>query len=92
MKIYVVFSVARMIDGEYVFVKVEQAFEDQEKANELMHVLKAQYVKDGKFAPITLKTEHGEVACHCEIGATEVELELEEKEKKEKNGGIEHAS
>jgi hypothetical protein len=75
MNIYIVFTVARQVEGEYVFVKTERAFATQEKANELMHVLKAQYSKDGKAVPITLSTEHGEVVCLCEIGAAEVELE-----------------
>ncbi|RDJ35247.1 MAG: hypothetical protein DWQ19_10560 [Crenarchaeota archaeon] len=78
MTIFVVFTVARMIDGEYVFVKSERAFKTKEKADELLHVLKAQYVKDGKAVPINMQTEHGEVSCLCEIGAAEVELEDKE--------------
>jgi len=79
MKIYVVFTIARMIQGEWIFVKTERAFEKEEAANDLMHVLKAQYTKDGKAVPITIQAEQGEVSCFCEIGAAEVELELEKK-------------
>ena len=77
MKVYVVFTVARQIEGEYVFVKADRAFPTQQAAEELMHVLKAQYTKDGKAIPVAMNTEHGEVVCFCEIGAAEVELEKE---------------
>jgi len=68
-------SVARQIHGEWVFVQTQRAFETEEKANDFLYVLKAQYTKDGNAVPVTLKTEHGEVSCHCELGVFEVELE-----------------
>jgi uncharacterized membrane protein len=73
--IFCVLTVARQIHGEYILIKTERAFTTQEKANELLYVLKAQYTKDGKAVPITVTTEHGEIACHCEIGVFEVDLE-----------------
>lgn len=75
MKIYIVFTIARQIEGEYVFVKTERAFHTQEQANDLLHVLKAQYAKDGKAIPVNIATEHGDVVCFCETGAAEVELD-----------------
>ena len=74
--IFLVLTVARQIDGEYIFIKTERGFKTQEKADELMQTLKSQYTtSDGKAAPVTLMTPHGEVPCHCEIGVFEVKIE-----------------
>lgn len=76
MNIHCVLTVARMIDGEYIFIKTERAFKESSKANDLMQVLKSQYTsKEGKTIPVVLMTPHGEVSCHCEIGVFEVNLE-----------------
>jgi len=74
-KIFVVYSLARMIHGEWVFVKSERAFENEAAAKDFAYVLKAQYSKDGNAIPINLQTEHGEVACFMEVGVAETDLE-----------------
>jgi hypothetical protein len=78
MKIYVVMSVARQVHGEWIFIQSKGAFRTQEKANDLLYVLKAQYTKDGKAVSVTLTTEHGDIPCYCEIGVFEVDLEQQE--------------
>lgn len=76
MKTFVVMTVARQIEGEYILVKPEQGFVQASKADELMKKLKSQYVTpEGKQIPITLTTNHGPVNCHCEIGAFEIEVD-----------------
>ena len=62
--VFVVLSIARQIDGEYIFVKSEKAFRTPQKANELLQILKGQYTKDGQLLPVNLMTPHGEVQCH----------------------------
>ena len=74
--IYAVITVARQIDGEYVFIKTEKAFESAEKADKLLKFLKSNYVTgDGKWKPQLISTPNGEASCQCEVGVFELEVE-----------------
>lgn len=74
-KLYVVITVARQIDGEYVFIKTEKAFKSAQKADELLKGLKAQYVtEDGKWKPQVVSTGQGDAACQCEVGVFEIDV------------------
>ena len=76
MKVFAVMTVARQIEGEYVFIKTEKGFAASEKADALMTQLKSQYTTpDGKAAAVNLKTPHGDIPCHCAIGVFELEIE-----------------
>lgn len=75
-KVFAVITVARQLEGEYVFIKTEKAFTSAKKADELLKKLKAQYVTaDGKFNPQLIETAQGKATCQCEVGAFEIELE-----------------
>ncbi|MHA1948730.1 MAG: hypothetical protein ACW99G_03190 [Candidatus Thorarchaeota archaeon] len=75
-KIFAVITVARQIEGEYVFIKTEKAFTSASSADTLLKNLKAQYVtQDGKSKPQTITTSQGVADCHCEVGAFELEIE-----------------
>lgn len=74
--IYAVITVARQIDGEYVFIKTESAFTSAEKADTLLKKLKKNYVtEEGKWKPQLISTSNGEATCQCEAGIFEIELE-----------------
>ncbi len=74
--IYAVITVARQIDGEYVFIKTEKAFRSAEKADSLLKSLKNQFVdKEGKWKPQVISTSNGEAKCQCEVGVFELEID-----------------
>ena len=74
--IYAVITVARQIDGEYVFIKTEKAFKSAEKADLLLKSLKNQFVdKEGKWKPQVISTSNGEAKCQCEVGVFELEID-----------------
>jgi hypothetical protein len=74
--IYAVITVARQIDGEYVFIKTENAFTSAEKADGLLKKLKNNYVtEEGKWKPQLISTSNGEATCQCEVGVFEIQLE-----------------
>lgn len=76
MKIYAVITVARQIEGEYVFIKTEKAFKSAQQADGLLKSLKSQYVTDdGKWKPQIVSTSQGDATCQCEVGVFEMEVE-----------------
>lgn len=77
-KIYAVITVARQVEGEYVFIKTEKAFKSPKKADDLLRSLKSQYVtEDGKWKPQLVSTGQGDATCQCEVGVFEIELDTE---------------
>lgn len=77
-KLYAVITVARQVEGEYVFIKTEKAFESATKADSFLKQLKAQYVtEDGKWKPQLVSTSQGEATCQCEVGVFEIEVDLD---------------
>jgi hypothetical protein len=79
MNTYAVITVARQIDGEYVFIKTEKAFRSAKKADNLLKILKQQYVdNEGKWKPQLITTPQGEATCQCEVGIFEIEIDEEE--------------
>lgn len=76
MKIFLVITIARQLNGEYVFVRVENAYTSASKVDTKIAELKKQYVdNNGHPKIITLNTPNGSVQCYCEVGPFEVELE-----------------
>lgn len=74
-KLFVVISVARQIDGEYVFVKTEKAFKSAEKADSYLKSKRKEYLdEDGRWKPQLISTEKGEAKCYTEIGVFAVDL------------------
>jgi hypothetical protein len=65
MDIWVVVLTARQIDGEFVLVKMIEAFKEEQKANVLMNSLKNDYVDANGPKPIRLTTDYGDILCHC---------------------------
>jgi glyoxylate utilization-related uncharacterized protein len=75
-KLYAVITVARQVEGEYVFIKTERAFKSAQKADVHLKTLRAQFVtEDGKWKPQVLTTSQGDVTCQCEVGVFEIEVE-----------------
>jgi len=76
MNLYVVITVARQIDGEYVFIKTEKAYRSAKKADSHLKSLKQQYVdQEGKWKPQLISTPQGDATCQCEVGVFEIELD-----------------
>lgn len=75
-RLFCVITVARQIEGEYVFIKTEKAFTKASKADALLKSLKQQYVDDqGKPKSVSVSTANGDANCFCEVGAFELEIE-----------------
>ena len=74
-KKFIVLTIARQVDGEYVFVKTEKLFHEAKNADALMKKLKGEYVApDGRAKSVELSTPQGAAVCQCEVGAFEVEF------------------
>jgi hypothetical protein len=67
-KVFVVFSIARQVDGEYCVAKAEKAFFQAAKADEYSKNLAKKYAE-------TISTPSGPMACVCERGVFEIEIE-----------------
>ena len=77
-KVFAVITVARQVEGEYVFIRTEKAFRKASKADEYLKKLKADFVDEtGKIKPINVSTPQGDATCMCEVGAFELEIEDE---------------
>lgn len=75
-KLFAVITVARQVDGEYVFVKTEKAFKKASKADEYMKKLNEGHrSSDGKYNLVRLSTPQGEADCYCTTGAFEIDVE-----------------
>lgn len=75
-KIFAVITVARQVEGEYVFIKTERAFKSAQKADALLKALKGQYATpDGKWKPQQVSTPQGDAVCMCEAGVFELEVD-----------------
>lgn len=75
-KLFAVVTVARQVEGEYVFVKTERAFKSAQKADALLKGLKLQYVTpDGRWKPQQVSTPQGDAVCMCEAGVFEIEVD-----------------
>jgi len=82
MKIFAVITVARQLNGEYVFVKTDKGFKQAKKADARLQELKAEYTHEGKTKSITVTTPQGQADCLCEAGVFEIEID----DLKEDNG------
>lgn len=78
-KVFAVITVARQVEGEYVFIKTERAFKSAQKADALLKALKSQYTTpEGKWKPQQVSTPQGDAVCMCEVGVFEIEVDLSE--------------
>ena len=75
-KAFIVCTIARQIDGEYLFIKTEKGYRQESQALELLNQLKRKFVTlEGKIMPIKVSTPNGDAECFCEVGVFEVEIE-----------------
>ena len=76
MKAYAVITVARQIEGEYVFIKTEKAFLSAEKADKYLNNIKSELItNEGKWKPQLISTPNGQAMCQSEVGIFEIEIE-----------------
>lgn len=75
MKIFCVITVGRQIDGEYIFIRTEKAFEKASEADKLLKKLKSEFSNaDGTIKTIRIDTPQGTAECMCEVGAFDIEV------------------
>lgn len=68
MKVFAVLTVARQVDGEYVFVKPEKAFMQASQADAYVVGLNKRYAE-------AIPSPGGPISCVCERGIFEIEVE-----------------
>lgn len=69
MKVFLIVNVARQINGEFIFVKVEKAFKDSSKAENYFNSL-------AKTKNQLIQTAQGfSVECSCEYSIFDVEID-----------------
>jgi len=74
MKVYIVQTIARQIDGEYVFIRGEGAFKSAKSADNLIQKLKGDVTKGStpKIFQVTVPDSGTSVECMIvDIGAIE---------------------
>ncbi len=69
MNVFIVFKVARQVQGEFVMVRTLAGFTEVSKAEEFS----SKHSKGLEMVP----TPDGEVECLCEVGVHEVEIDEE---------------
>ena len=75
MTVFAVITIARQVQGEYIFVKTEKAFKSAGKADAYLQKLKKQFTTlDGKVKLVKIATPQGDAECFCEVGAFEIEV------------------
>ncbi len=68
MKAWIIATIARQVEGEYVFVKIEKGYTSAGKAESDVNA-KAKITTEGIMTP------QGAVNCVCERGVFEVEID-----------------
>lgn len=69
MKIYVIANVARQINGEFIFVRIEKAFKESKKAEDYLKSVEV-YYKD-----LVQNSSGFSIECMCSRGIFDVEVE-----------------
>lgn len=69
MRIFTIVNVARQINGEFVFVKIEKAFKDSKKAEEYLNSI------ENPRREIIQNSTGFSVECMCSYGIFDVEIE-----------------
>jgi hypothetical protein len=67
MKVFVVATIARQIEGEYVFIKIENGYKSAGKAEAEMKAKSKTYTEQ-------IVTPGGPINCLCERGVFEVDV------------------
>ena len=71
MKVFVIMTIARQVDGEYCVLKAEKAYLKASKADEYAKSLAKRYTE-------SIPTPSGPIACVCERGVFELDVDEEE--------------
>ena len=75
-QIFVVMTVSRQVQGEYVFLRAEGAFRKASEADALVKKLAQESVDaEGKAKQIKITSPNGEVICWREVGTFQLELQ-----------------
>lgn len=78
-KVFAVFSVARQINGDVIFIRPEKAFKKASKADKYYSELHSQLSEeDGSYKPVTINSESGPISCMIELSKFVIEVEADE--------------
>lgn len=69
MKVYVIANVARQINGEFIFVRMEKAFKEENGAKNYLNSV------DSSYKDLVQNSNGFSVECMCSRGFFEVEVE-----------------
>lgn len=73
--VFVIITVARQIDGDFVLVKAESLHQDRKVADAKFAQLKKDHSKeDGGNKPVKITTPHGNIDCYCEATIFEIDV------------------
>lgn len=76
MKVFLVITVARQVNGEMVLVKTEKGFTKASQADALSKKIAAENrTKEGKLNLVQIDTPQGSIPCYRETGVFEIEIE-----------------
>lgn len=73
MKAFLAITVARQIEGDMIWVKVEKAHTKASEIDKYVKEKTSQYLE-------TMNTEFGPIECQCTRSSMEVEIEIEGEE------------
>lgn len=72
---FALFNVAKQVDGEFIFVRLEKCCVTKEEcANYYAMLLDSLKDAQGVVSAVNLVTPHGNVSCLCEFGIYEINL------------------
>ncbi len=71
MKAFIVGTIARQVDGEYVFVRLEKGYEEANKADVMVKTLSKTFTEN-------IYAAGQQIPCLCERGVFEVDIEPKE--------------
>ena len=74
-EIFVVMTLARQLEGDFVFLQSNKAFKTASKADALVKKLTQDYQTNGKYKPKKLTTDSGNATCYLTAGAFTMEIE-----------------
>ena len=68
MKVFIIATLAREIDGEYCFLKIDKGFTSANAAESFYNSTKLQFTE-------LIPTQNGDINCLCQRGIFEVDIQ-----------------
>ena len=77
MDVHVIYTIARQVNGDTVFVRGEGGYTDMDEAEKKRKALMATYSNNGQWVPIELDTNtaEGTTTCMCLAGGFTIKVD-----------------